>query len=719
MSLPPTPRRSTILPQPPAYEPPVDRSAEEAEEEEARAREERDSEELFLSSLLSGSNARSRRLRLPLLTSSERSTADGGRVVTYEAPLRLDARDDQPGDGDAADAGGQPNGRSNRLERLSPPGSDEWGHLWRWPVDPPPPLRDDLAMLPPPRLDRNREGYSEAEAEAMDLLDSLGDEPWDLVGDVSPEEIRARAEREGEAGDERSGTWEELWGVDDPETSRIWRNDPIDVERRLRVVRGGTATTLDAAERDPIFDSPEDTDSRRRSQAPPPAFSTRTTRVIRPASAHLDSLRSLSRSYWDGGDWGPRNERPGRSHYAGPGFSTGLGEELRRRVESDALIGQTLRTKKDCVLLYCGKRRELLPKGFSREEEDEEDGGGGCGLLVCSRGLAEVPKKKFMKHGDEEDAVSSDLPPPADRVGDMSGGKEDGGPRGSSGCMGCKTRDFGCKACGNVLGYRVIKPCNAHSCSGRTRITSTDGLLWHFRAASVTVLPRLNGILPASTIALSRSPLELMDPEVGTRMRWINVPHPQDDWEDGLVAEPKDWIDVSGNETELGWLAGIGRHSRAQRAQPAVWNTNSTVTGTWDRLNAADAANREPTSSSNPPPDPNSVFSPPTETPPARPGDPFITLTPSRSLTRSHAIRIQRSLPRGPNDRDRDRVESTLRPSSSPPPTERRVRQRVDEGEMERAVRAAGYGTGFVREGRRGSGSMQRRRSVHGVTIGR
>lgn len=111
---------------------------------------------------------------------------------------------------------------------------------------------------------------------------------------------------------------------------------------------------------------------------------------------------------------------------------------------------------------------------------------------------------------------------------------------------------------GNVLGFRVVHACD--SCS-RSRAVTADGLLFHYRSTSVTPLPRLNLVTPPSSISLllsdaSFSPSSSSDdddkpPEEdlsalgvsGSPMRWLQLPHPQIDFEDGLVGEPAEWLD--------------------------------------------------------------------------------------------------------------------------------------------------------------------------------
>ncbi|GAA5982752.1 hypothetical protein JCM10908_006771 [Rhodotorula pacifica] len=232
----------------------------------------------------------------------------------------------------------------------------------------------------------------------------------------------------------------------------------------------------------------------------------------------------------------------------------------RTREETNSLMGAALRSKKPVWLLYCGDDGsfngggERLPAGF-RSRGNSDGGGegrGGCGALVCSRALLDgVADKVFFdvplpenhedpddEEGQEYPAASSDLPPRADRVADL---ERDGtgdwvGVRGSKKCGGCVTRDVACTRCGNILGYRLLKPCvrcsiprptyttyasavtndpaspttatttNNSGGSGNPRPTLTaggvtgggvvDGLLFHFRLGAVTPVMRRVGIPP-------------------------------------------------------------------------------------------------------------------------------------------------------------------------------------------------------------------------------
>lgn len=234
------------------------------------------------------------------------------------------------------------------------------------------------------------------------------------------------------------------------------QNDPIDVSRTSRIARGGRSLANET-----LFESAEEVEFRRRSQAPPPTTYSRPPPPAQPSDSrqHLDSLRVAGQrwAHWGnpGLDWGPPLPF-GSSSRDAPRQSEAERERVRDRApgrdrdETNALIGQTLRTKKDCLLVYCGARKEEpLPKGFTFKNEGSEkvsSVGGGCGALVCARGLGGVPKRLFEQTEGEEETVSSDLPPLAERVGDVEKGKEQKSMRGLNGCEGCRTKDIGCRA---------------------------------------------------------------------------------------------------------------------------------------------------------------------------------------------------------------------------------------------------------------------------------
>lgn len=49
-------------------------------------------------------------------------------------------------------------------------------------------------------------------------------------------------------------------------------------------------------------------------------------------------------------------------------------------------------------------------------------------------------------------------------------------------------------------------------------------------------------------------------------MFWSHVPHPQADWEDGLVGEPKDWVNEDDSEDEdYSWVEGLARFCKGGR----------------------------------------------------------------------------------------------------------------------------------------------------------
>lgn len=115
--------------------------------------------------------------------------------------------------------------------------------------------------------------------------------------------------------------------------------------------------------------------------------------------------------------------------------------QTRARAESFAALPYSTRGK-DCLLLYCGKPTEDLPKAF--EWTGGPAGGGGCGALVCSRGLGNVPKRHFYE--GKEDVVSSDMRPAVESVGVLGEPRNDDTRGLLHGCEGCMTADFGCKS---------------------------------------------------------------------------------------------------------------------------------------------------------------------------------------------------------------------------------------------------------------------------------
>ncbi|KWU45228.1 hypothetical protein RHOSPDRAFT_33173 [Rhodotorula sp. JG-1b] len=270
-------------------------------------------------------------------------------------------------------------------------------------------------------------------------------------------------------------------------------------------------------------------------------------------------------------------------------FSAPPPRRRRTREETNAMMGAALRSKKFVYLLYCGNDGSTLIDDDDDEEEEEEGGGagpssgqgrrlptgfhpgvatmgtGGCGALVCARALLDgVPNMIFRDSSasdpdsgaaaadtTEERAASSDLPPRADRVADLFEGDGVGERVGRRGWKRCRG--------GNVLGYRLLRPCVSCSISrptyttyasvvtnndpasssststrgGETRGTLSaggvtgggvvDGLLFHFKLAAVTPVRRRIGIPPAEELLLSPSRYSAAtrsnwsDPSGGTR----------------------------------------------------------------------------------------------------------------------------------------------------------------------------------------------------------
>ncbi|GAA6053785.1 hypothetical protein NBRC10513_005546 [Rhodotorula toruloides] len=445
----------------------------------------------------------------------------------------------------------------------------------------------------------------------------------------------------------------------------------------------------------------------------------------------------------------------------------------RTREETNALMGMALRSKKEVYLLYCGGNGTVeevsLPPGFSFAGNAEEDGNQGCGALVCSRALLEgVPDKVFDDEPArrERPAASSDLPPRADRVGDWNEGTGVGGERvgkrGWKGCKGCVTRDIGCRRCGNLLGYRLLRPCvtcsiarpaytsyasvvstdpNSARLGGSLQLSAggvtgggvVDGLLFHFRLDGVTPLVRLVGEVPAEELdvekkrRVARGPLadeeegaeETMrvgapairrlrerSPREGEKMLWKHIPAPQRDFLDGLVGEPGDWISP---QSETWWLDNaIGKHTKKRSASAAFGDVSSRNGGSapfnTDSLSSA------PTTVGN--------HSPSAGTSPLR-----------SSLSRSHAIRLRVPLASTPlaADSPASPVDDYDRYRSDAADLSRRVRARTADysasdgmSGVARSLERAGYGSAFgsedVEDERVRSASCRRgRRSLEAV----
>ncbi|KAG0660763.1 hypothetical protein C6P46_004447 [Rhodotorula mucilaginosa] len=247
----------------------------------------------------------------------------------------------------------------------------------------------------------------------------------------------------------------------------------------------------------------------------------------------------------------------------------------RTREETNAMMGAALRSKKPVYLLYCGNDGSTL---IDDDDREEEGGGGppsdegrlptgfrpgaaaagtrGCGALVCARALLDgVPNMIFRDPSSsssnpdpesvsesesgpadtaaaaappaEERAASSDLPPRADTVADLFEGDGVGERVGRRGWKKCRG--------GNVLGYRLLRPCVSCSISRPTYTTYAsvvtnndpasrggeprgalsaggvtgggvvDGLLFHFKLAAVTPVRRRIGIPPAEELPPPRS----------------------------------------------------------------------------------------------------------------------------------------------------------------------------------------------------------------------
>ncbi|KDE04730.1 hypothetical protein MVLG_04869 [Microbotryum lychnidis-dioicae p1A1 Lamole] len=254
---------------------------------------------------------------------------------------------------------------------------------------------------------------------------------------------------------------------------------------------------------------------------------------------------------------------------------TRTGPDARRTTEDRAqTIGQAMRKKKDCWLVYCGQSSNgsagLLPSGWhwhaSSTKDPASSSPSGCGALVCARGLVEAPKKVFDRsgRGELEEAIASDLPPCSSAVGEMTG-RMSWNTRGVAGCKGCATTDLSCRSCGNLLGYRVVNACTPCKSALAAPVT---GLLWHYRRRAVTVLPRIGIVVPPPSIDTSQdlsaslftvAPLDAQELISGPQMKWDQLPHAQIDFEDGLVGEPSEWYNP---ETDNSWLVTMGSTTR-------------------------------------------------------------------------------------------------------------------------------------------------------------
>ncbi|BGO96044.1 hypothetical protein NBRC10512v2_007760 [Rhodotorula toruloides] len=423
----------------------------------------------------------------------------------------------------------------------------------------------------------------------------------------------------------------------------------------------------------------------------------------------------------------------------------------RTREETNALMGMALRSKKEVYLLYCGGNGAVdevsLPSGFAFAGNAAEDGNAGCGALVCSRALLEgVPDKVFDDEPArrERPAASSDLPPRADRVGDWNEGTGVGGERvgkrGWKGCKGCVTRDIGCRRCGNLLGYRLLRPCvtcsiarpayasyasvvstdpNSARLGGSLQLSAggvtgggvVDGLLFHFRLDGVTPLVRLVGDLPSEELDVERKRRMARDPQAdeeegagetmrvgapairrlrerspreGEKMLWKHIPSPQRDFLDGLVGEPGDWISP---QSETWWLDNaIGKHTKKRSASAAFGDVPSR-NGSSAPFNT-DSLSSAATTVSN--------HSPSAGTSPLR-----------SSLSRSHAIRLRVPLASTPlaADSPASPVDDYDRYRSDAADFSRRVRARTADysasdgmSGVARSLERAGYGSAFGSE---------------------
>ncbi|KAK4056396.1 hypothetical protein OIO90_002539 [Microbotryomycetes sp. JL221] len=271
-----------------------------------------------------------------------------------------------------------------------------------------------------------------------------------------------------------------------------------------------------------------------------------------------------------------------------------------------AMMGRTLRMKKYCFLLYCGGSDgdsyeggldesdvTSLPPGWrwsstTRHHSRPIGETQGCGALICARGYGSettssvdgsfVMTPQNWPSRERDKFWASDVPVRFEDVADVVDHGADDDEVDEAGldegfCSQCRKVDIACRRCGNVLGYRIIRMCD-HDTS--TTNLELDGMVWRFWRQATTSRHRLVGVKPAPTLEQEIEASQLVQnnllnsrtlfggqnkrvrvtneddgdqariepkmPTVGAKMKWGQLPHPQIDYEQGLVGEPKDWL---------------------------------------------------------------------------------------------------------------------------------------------------------------------------------
>ncbi|GJN94208.1 hypothetical protein Rhopal_007282-T1 [Rhodotorula paludigena] len=428
--------------------------------------------------------------------------------------------------------------------------------------------------LPAPGYEADAAGHDDARTDA-------GAEP-----ELSPEEIRAasllrRGERrlfpprgpydwaaqdqreEGGLEDAFDAAADELARMNGGNSVSIWRNEPLSVPRTTSIPRGGRtllSSSSSAAHRPLTTFSPANPPTSSSSLSATSALDSLRTRRRDRASQVYDSLllageanfspssssSSPSSSFVETDAALPFVPAPAAAAAAAappPRRSPSSHPQSRRtREETNALMGATLRSKRRVELLYCGASPTAaagvggaaLPRGFEWSVGSGSSAGAtatakGCGALVCARALSDgVPERVFVDGGEEERAACSDLPPSAKRVADLGGAEGEG--EGREGERVAKRGWKGCRG-GNLLGYRLLRPCvwcsitrpsyttyasavssttsSQHagpqplvlSAGGVTGGGIVDGLVFTYRLDAVTPLARLVGRAPALELA--------------------------------------------------------------------------------------------------------------------------------------------------------------------------------------------------------------------------
>ncbi|KAK4051573.1 hypothetical protein OIV83_002713 [Microbotryomycetes sp. JL201] len=381
-----------------------------------------------------------------------------------------------------------------------------------------------------------------------------------------------------------TGLAQEEGALDDPlwrVGTGVWMNEPVDVERRDRVPRGGarvpSAITNGSRESDRAVSVGE-----------------RAMRVLLadprsppPNQPRRINVRQAFDSATNSGQRSANNDSTVSDAFLERGPRT------RRQATTHALMGRTMRMKRDCLLLYCGgsPTRSLdengnggqddLPPGFhwrageGSGPKTDSTTTKGCGKLLCARGYGSdsispmnglsVMTPHNWPERTTQKFWASDVPVRAEDVADV-GQEQQESPLGVAQrqkgfCRWCRSREIGCRDCGNTIGYRVLKFCGSCQKSNHVEL---EGMLWRFWQHAVTSRPRLVGVPPASHVdeAVSAvvSSKEIKPNQSDRRERiepklpgLIQVPL-QIDYEHALAGEPRDWLDGSKDEEDW-WLS--------------------------------------------------------------------------------------------------------------------------------------------------------------------